>query len=471
VNQRAHILRRLRSSLAILALLVPTLLLTGYAQAQAVPAAGGIPMGDAIPEDQPLMGQQLGTNLTLNQSAGATNAENEAFNRYGFGVQAEGGAQTNFFGTQTNQQTVAYTSFSVDAGLNLRTPRTRYYLLYQPRYTVYPQYSDVNNFAQTAFQSLTHAITQHVGVGWDSTASRYLSLDQFLPQSLSIGGIGIVAPNIQSQLLQNSFEVTNAATSLRLRYLMSAKMTFTASGTGAFFLSVPVHVQSTGTGFSSQRFLTGGADMRLDDQITMRDSIGAEFTPVYIDGLTPKGHLLAETLQAVYKRQLTATTSISVAGGPLFYQSSTRTFGSSNQSSYAVNAILSRQIRQSQLSVGYSRAFVVSFLSPAVVANQASLNAYVPMRNHWLLTSAFSYSHMANGGAATLGSQYGGYIYGGSAQLAYLLGSRAQIYGLYALNSENLSYGQPQAYIYTQNKFGAGIRFNLGNPTTRGGTQ
>jgi hypothetical protein len=450
---------------------VPVLLLTGNARAQAVPAAGGIPMGDASPEDQPLMGQQLGTNLTLNQSVGATNAENEAFNRYGLGVQVEGGGQTNFFGTPINQRTAAYTSFSVDAGLNLRTPRTRYYLLYQPRYTVYPQYSDVNNLGQTAFQSLTHAITQHVGVGWDLTAGRYLSLNQFLPQSLAIGGIGIVAPNFQSLLLQNSFEVTNAATSLRLRYLMSAKMTFTASVTGAFFLSVPVHVQTTNTGLASQRFLTGGADLRLDDQITMRDSIGAEFTPVYIDGLSPKGHLLAETLQAVYKRQLTATTSISVAGGPLFYQSSTRTFGSSNQSSYAVNAILSRQIRQSQLSVGYSRAFVVSFLSPAVVANQASLTAYVPLHNHWILSSVFSYTHVADEGSVPSESQYGGAIYGGSAQLAYQLGQRAQLYGLYALNSENLSYGQIQSYTYTQNKFGAGIRFNLGNPTTRGGTQ
>lgn len=428
-------------------------------------------MGDAAPEDQPLMGQQLGSNLTLNQTVGTTNAENEAFNRYDLDFQAEGGAQTNLFGTKTDQQTVGYMTFTADGALNLRSDRTRYYALYEPRYNVYPQYSYVNSFGQTFLQSLNHSITQHVWVYWDTTASRYLSLEQFLPPTLGIGGIGIVAPNLQTLLLASRFEQTNAATSLRLRNLMSSRMTFTATATGAFFLTVPVN-ETKVAGTFGQRFLTGGADLRLDYQMDPRDSIGAEITPIYVYGLSPKGHLAAEAVQGVFKRQLTAMTSVTAAAGPLFFQVSLPGLGSSQNISYAVNASVTRQIRQSQLTVGYSRAFIVSFLTLPTVAQQATLNAYIPMRRHWVLTAAASYarnSSQKTGSNSAAG--YGGTIYGGSAQIAYLLGPKTEFYGIYSRFSQDFTYGPTQGYSYSQNKFGAGIRFTLGNPTTTGGMQ
>jgi hypothetical protein len=38
--------------------------------------------------------------------------------------------------------------------------------------------------------------------------------------------------------------------------------------------------------------------------------------------------------------------------------------------------------------------------------------------------------------------------------------------------SENFTSGvPPQSLGFTRNQFGGGIRFNLGNPITRGGTQ
>ena len=72
----------------------------------------------------------------------------------------------------------------------------------------------VNNFSQTMFQSLAHDLSDRASFQWDTTAARYLSLNQFLPQSLGIGGIGVVVPTLGAQLLQDSFELTNAATTL-----------------------------------------------------------------------------------------------------------------------------------------------------------------------------------------------------------------------------------------------------------------
>lgn len=432
------------------------------AAAQAVPAATW-PVGDTSPEDQPLAGQQLGTSLTLNQGVGAITAENEAFDRYGLALQAEGGGQTNFFGTQTGQVTAAYINLSADGGVIFRTNRSRFYALYQPQYNIYPQFSEVNNFHQSIFANADHIITEHLGVEWNLTAARYLSLNQFLPQTLGIGGIGIVVPILQSVLLQNSSENTNAATNISFRYLKSARTTFSGTLTGSYFLLVPHH-SATGQ-VNAERYLAGGADLRMEYQWTLRDMVGARLTPIYIAGLTPAGHTSAETLQATYQRQFTAKTTIQGAAGPLFIQSTSHRYGSTDDISYAVNASISHQARQSQFSLGYTRAFVVSFLTPSMAAQQVGLNAYIPLPHRLLLTSAASFTYDTGVG------NYGGKLYGGSAQISYLLGSKAQIYAIYSGTSQDLSSGLTQSYNFTQNRFGAGIRFNLGNPITRGGAQ
>ena len=60
-------------------------------------------------------------------------------------------------------------------------------------------------------------------MSWGTTAARYLSLNEYLPQNLGIGGIGVIVPTPGEQLRDNSFELTNVATSLSLRYLMSPR--------------------------------------------------------------------------------------------------------------------------------------------------------------------------------------------------------------------------------------------------------
>jgi len=175
--------------------------------AQAIPAAAS-PTGDVSPTDQPLAGQSLGSSLTLNQGVNAISAENQSFERYGLGLSASGGEQTNFLGTQTNQQNAAYAQFTANGGLILRSSRTLYYLLYQPQYTWYPQFSEVNNFGQTAYQTIDHVLSERAGVNWNTTAARYLSLNQYLPQTLGIGGVGVVVPTLGTQLLENSWIIS-----------------------------------------------------------------------------------------------------------------------------------------------------------------------------------------------------------------------------------------------------------------------
>lgn len=439
------------------------MLLLGGAYYRATAQAVSPETGET-PTDQPLAGQQLGTDLTLNQGVRATNAENESFDRYGLALQAEGGAETNFFGTQSHQQTVGYASFSADGAVVFRSSRSQYYLLYQPQYNIYPQYSDVNNFSQAAFGNVNHAISEHMDLSWDTTAARYLSLTQYLPQSFTIGGIGIVVPTLESELLQNSSETTNGATSLRLRYLASAKTTFSSTLTSGYFLTVPA--DRTVSGLSTQRYLTSGLDMRMDYLWRPRDTVGLELTPIYVWGITPKGHDTVETLQGTYQRQLTATLSVRAAAGPLFVQSTAAGYGKLRDTSYALNASISHQTRQSQFSAGYSRAFLVNLLSPAITAHNFGVNAYLPMPKRFLFTAGGSYTHENSSGG------FGGHLYGGSAQFSYLLGANLRIYALYSVLSQDLTYSLTAPnYSFTQNKFGAGIRFNLGNPTTHGGVQ
>ena len=209
------------------------LMSAGRARAQAVPAGSG----DTNPADQPLPGQTLGSSLTLNQGANAIGAENESFDRYGLGMGASGGEVTNFFGTVTNQQNASFVQFTADAGLMLRTSRTSYFALYQPQYNVYPDFTGANNFGQSFFLNIGHSVSEHTAIAWNATAARYLSLNQYLPQSLGIGGVGVVVPTLGAQLKEDSFELTNAATNVSLRHLLSPEMSLTATLTGAYFLN------------------------------------------------------------------------------------------------------------------------------------------------------------------------------------------------------------------------------------------
>jgi hypothetical protein len=464
------IFRKIRLSLPIAVVLSvaawQVMLPAGKAVAQAVPA-GELPPGEGNPADQVLPGQALGSNLSLNQGVNAINAENQSFDRFGLGLSASGGAQTNFLGTQTNQQTASYMQFMADAGLLLRSERTRYFLLYQPQYNVYPEFSEVNNFSQSVFQRLSHTLTARTGIEWDTTAARYLSLNQYLPQSLGIGGIGVVVPTLGTELRQDSFELTNAATTLTFRYLMNYRMTLTATGTAAYFLMVPSDVASGNTA-GAERFITSGGNVSLDYQLTPRDVVGGSITPVYVYGISPSGHESAETLQGTYSRQLTSTFTAKVGAGPLFIQSSSPQIGNFNDISYALNGGLSRQMKQSQFFVGYTRAILVNLLEPAIVSNSISSNAYLAFGNSWIFTGAGSYTH--NGGS---GTSYGpGYVVGGSAQMAYQVSKSTQVFALYSVLSESFTSGLTQQSLgFTRNQFGGGIRFNLGNPITRGGMQ
>jgi len=432
------------------------------AMGQAVPAG----TGDANPAVQPLAGQDLGTSLSLNQGVNAINAENQSFDRFGLGLAASGGEQTNFLGTQTNQQSAAFAQFTADGGLVLRSSRTRYFLLYQPQYNWYPSFSAVNNFSQSVYQSVDHLLSDRSGIMWNTTAARFLSLNQYLPQTLGIGGIGVVVPTLGTQLLENSFEVTNAATNLTFRYLMSPKMTFTGTATGAFFLMVPADVVGANENIT-ERFLTTGADLRMDYQWTLRDTVGVELTPIYLYGITPTGHEAAETIQGTYQRQLTPTWTARVGAGPLFIQSSTSEYGSSQYTSYAVNGALSRQVRQSQFSGSYSRALLVNLLGPSFVADSLGASGYTPVGGHWIITESASYTRYS--GSATYEA---GHLLGGSAQASYQVSSQVQLFAVYSVFSEDFATTtSPSTSGFTRNQFSGGIRFNLGNPMTRGGMQ
>lgn len=442
--------------------LVWQLMSGAQAMGQAVPAGSG----DTNPSDQPLAGQALGSSLTLNQGVSAIAAENESFERYGLGLATSGGYITNFLGSQSNPLGTGYLQFNVNGGLMLRSSRTHYFALYQPQYTVYPQYTVVNNLSQAFYQSLVHSFSEHTAMSWGTTAARYLGLNEYLPQSLGIGGIGVIVPTPGQQLLKNSYELTNAATNLSLRHLMSARMSFTGTLTGAYFLEAPTNVAQLNPSVA-QRFITSGLDARMDYQWTRRDAVGVAVTPIYVEGLTPSGHQSAETLQGTYQRQLTSTLSATVAAGPLFIQSSSSQFGSATYNSYAVSASITRQLRQSQFAAGFSRALLVNLLEPPLVADSVSGSAYLPEGSHWIFSGAGSYSHSA----AT--SLYGaGHLYGGSAQASYRISRQMQLFALYSLISQSYTFGSTQQLSgFTRNQFGAGIQFNLGNAITQGGMQ
>lgn len=432
--------------------------------AQAVAAADGTPLGDVDnPGQQPLPGQELGSTLTLNQEVGAVNAENQEFHLFGIGGESYSGVQSNFFGTATDPKTATYTNLSLDLGLQLQSAHTNFFALYQPAYNIYPQYGDLSNFGQHYFHHLEHNLSARAAFAWDATAARYVTLNQYLPPTIGIGGVGVVVPNAQTQLLQNSFEMTNFATVLTFHYLASERMTFSAALTGSYFAIAPVQ-RSPAEFASDQKFTANGADLRLDYQLTPKDSIGVAVTPVYILGLTPSGHDTDEVVQATYQRQLTKTLSVRVGAGPLFIQAYSPTVGNVNDTNYAVNASLARKIKQSQFALSYGRAFVVSFLAPGTVAHSVGFDSYVPLSRNWIVTSNVTYVRdIANG------QNNSGTLYGGSGQLAYQILPKTQLVMQYSRISQSSLLGQSTPYNFSRNQIGGGVRFNFGSPVAAGG--
>ena len=446
------------------ALLGLALLCVPRGRAQAVPA-GEEPIGGTNPADQPLLGQTLGSSLTLNQGVNAINAENQSFDRFGLGLMAMGGAETNFLGTQTNQITTGFMQFGADAGVQNTTARTQAFLLYQPQYNVYPSFTQVNNFDQRVFANVTHTFTPRLGIAWSTTGARFLSLNQYLPQTLGIGGVNVIVPNLGTELRQDSFEMTNAATTIRLQYLWTSRLTFTGTLTTGFFLIVPADIANPNHSYT-ERLITSGADLRLDYLLTPKSQVGAEITPIYIYGITPSGHEVAETVQGTYTRQITSTISARVAAGPLFIQSSSPLFGSVQATSYAISASAFRRLRQSQFGVAYDRAFLVNLLAPAIVSNALTGSAYLPFHGRWIYTGAATYA-MDSGSAQTYGT---GKVFGAQTQIAYQIRRKFQLFALYSVLNERFSEPDITTTLgFTRNQFGGGIRFNLGNPMTSGG--
>lgn len=448
----------------LLALLGLAVLCVPRGRAQAVPA-GEEPVGGTNPADQPLLGQTLGSSLTLNQGVNAINAENQSFDRFGLGLMAMGGAETNFLGTQTNQITTGFMQFGADAGVQNTTARTQAFLLYQPQYNVYPSFPEINNYNQRAFGSISHALSSRLGVAVSGTAARYLSLNQYLPQTLGIGGINVIIPTLGSELLQDSFEITNGAMVVQLKYLWTSRITFSGSLTGGYFLLVPVDVAKT-SALYTERIISTGATFKLGYLLTPKSEVGVQLTPVYVYGLQPNGHEVAVTAQALYSRQLTSTIQAQFAAGPLFLHSTSTQFGSVQALSYAVNAGVSRRVKQSQFSAGYSRALLVNLLSPAIVSNSFAGSAYLPVHGRWIASGAASYT--TESGSTNL---YGtGRVAGGESQIAYQVRHKFQVFAMYSIFSEKFSApNSPPTIGFTRNQFSGGIRFNLGNPMTSGG--
>ena len=187
--------------------------------------------------------------------------------------------------------------------------------------------------------------------------------------------------------------------------------------------------------------------MRVDYQWTPRDVVGGSCDPVYVYGVTPSGHQSAETVQGTYQRHLTSDVNGMVGAGPLFIQSSSPQIRQHDDNSYAVNASISRQLRQSQFSAGYTRAFLVNLLEPAVATDSIQRMLISPRG-----ITGFSAERVRIHTAAATDVYGAGHVVGGSAQISYQLTTEMQFFAQYSIFRRLYSYGtaQPSTWIYAQ---------------------
>ena len=137
--------------------------------------------------------------------------------------------------------------------------------------------------------------------------------------------------------MEDSFELTNAATSLSLRHLISPEMTFTATGTGAYFLMVPTDVAGVRTYHC--RAVNHHGRRIFGWNISGRPAIPLasrlrRFTFRLDAQRSPGGGNGAGHLSSAAEFHLDGP----VGAGPLFVQSSSSRVWQYQDNSYAVNA-------------------------------------------------------------------------------------------------------------------------------------
>ena len=396
----------------------------------------------------------------VNDNADSVGFRDREHGPFNLGFELRGGWSDNLFNTSLNAKSSESYSAGVPIGARWHGSKSDLDVNYRIDAWRYPEYSSVNSISQTYQHQWKYRSSDLTSYFWSGSAGRVESLGQYLPVVIAIGSTGVAQSSVGSNVLENSYVTTSAASAAGFLHQVSENNSISGTATAAWI------EQAQKQAVSNQprailRSEPAGLDFRFDHQSSSDLSIGAEVTDVYIRGLAPSGHVNFTTLEATSQYKFTQTLTFLVAAGPLFYTANS-TADNVSSVSYAASATVNYVTRAARITGGYSHVVQLGYIDPATAAHELSLIFDRALTRSIDLTVDGRYVRTVANLPALRQSDFG-ITTNATRYLTPKLGVVLAFAGFQQTNPQGLAKSPP----INSNQFSFGITYLLGNPFTR----
>jgi hypothetical protein len=306
----------------------------------------------------------------INDNASSVNFMDREHGPVNFGFELRGGWSDNLFDTSLNTKSTGSYVAGVPVGVRWRGNTSDLSVNYRIDSWQYPRYSSINSLSQTYQHQWKYRTSDVTSYFWDGSAGRVASLGQYLPVVIAIGSTGVAQSSVGGNVLENSYITTSAASAAGFLHELSEHDSISGIATAAW-IEEAQRQPSQNQHRAILRSEPAGLDFRFDHEASLKTSIGAEVTNLYIRGLAPSGHLDLTTTEASYGYKFTPAFTLLVDAGPLFNLTS----GTSDvgRYSYSASATVSYITPAARISASYAHVLQLGYIAPATTAHQVSI--------------------------------------------------------------------------------------------------
>lgn len=330
---------------------------------------------------------------------------------------------------------------------------------YTPGFTLYPGYSSLTANTQGYSQSLDYRWSNRTALYWSATGLRLPSYSGIgLPQTLNVGGVSIILSNLANSIANNTEILYNASSTLGGSHAFSERdlVTFNAIGSWTEIKQQSPPPNTVPFGLRDQ---TLSADIHYQHLLDTRRSLGVEFTELYIRGLEPRGQQTTEVLLLTYQTPILGKTIATLGAGPLYAHASTHPSILLTGTSYAINAGLSRSVRNSQFNVQYQRGYQLGFISGSYISQSVSGGVSTPLTHHLVANGGASFVYSSQPGI-TPGSPSGAfYQQGYTGRVDYKFNHDNGLYFLYAHSQFSANGPTPGYEAFNRSQYSVGYTY------------
>jgi hypothetical protein len=410
--------------------------------------------------EQPGMGR-VSTNIPLPYSLSRGTG-------FALSAQTLAGYDSNFFLLPVDAQGNNFDGMQFLLHYDVASDRLGFQMNYTPGFTIYPGYPALTTNTQGYSQTLDYRWSNDTVLYWAAAGSRVPSYDGiFLPETLNVGAISVVLSNLVSSIANNTEIIDTAYSTLGVAHALGQHDIINYSGTGSW-MELKQEKVTPGTVPFGLRDQTLSADIQYQHLLDLQRSVGLELTELYIRGMEPAGQQTTEVLMATYKTPVFGKTIASIGAGPLYTHASTHPSVLLKGTSYAATAGLSRQVKDTQFNVLYSRGYELGFVGGAYISHSIGGGFTTPLTHHLVANGSMGLVFSSEP-STTPGTPSGSfYEQGYTGRMDYKLNKQNALYFLYARSQFSAGASTFGYASYNRSQYSLGYTYTLSHSNREG---